>query len=196
VPSNYVIVPFGSGVAGLVVRASECAGLSIGGSPAKPVRIAQVGVAIASPDGTGQINNYTLLYATNDSRLAEALQELGLPAGLDPLLAYEFSTSSGEVYVAVAPPGVPAYFHTGTATEAPPGGDPVVANWWAQTRHGTLKMATSIPAISYGFPTNTVLHTSKTSLLGQIIGGNTDASFPFFNGRGAFATATFSARNW
>ena len=190
-PANYFIIPFDTGVAGLVVRAAECQ-INVGGGPARPVRIAQIGVAIASPDGTGQINNYTLLYATNDSRLAGALQDLGLAVGLDPLLAYEFNSATGEVYVAVAPPGVPAYFLSGSASNPPSGGDPVTANWWAQTRRGTLKMATSIPAISYGFPTSTVLHTSRASLLGGIIGGNTDASFPFFNARGKFTSGTFS----
>ena len=49
-----------------------------------------------------------------------------------------------------------------------------------------MKIATSIGAIGYG-AANFALHTSKFSLPGRLIGGNTDASFVFFNARGVFA---------
>jgi len=191
VPSNYTIVELGPGTAGLVVRAARCEQVRIGSSPAKPASVGQIGIAIIAPDGSGDINNYTLFYATSSVPLAEALRDAGLPAGLDSMLAVEFTPSpSGEVYAAVAPPGVTAWFVSGSASEPPPGsGAPVTANWWFQTRRGNLKMATTIPAINYG-AASFALHTSKQSSLGQIIGGNTDGNFIFFNARGVFSTGT------
>lgn len=191
VPAGYIIPEISPAMAGLVVRASRCQQLSTGG-PARPVNIAQIGVAIVPPDGTGDINNYTLLYATSDERLARALQEAGLPAGLDPLLAFEVTPGAGgEVYTAAAPPGAYAWFLTGSANEPPPGGSPVTANWWFQTRRNVLKMATSIPAISYASAT-LALRTSRLSPLGQIIGGNTDTNFAFFQARGAFLSGVMT----
>ncbi|HJZ97513.1 MAG TPA: hypothetical protein VKE70_13480 [Candidatus Solibacter sp.] len=191
VPSSYTLVPFGPNTAGLVVRASLCDAVGVGGSAEKPAIVAQVGIAIASPDGTGDINNYTLLYSTNHEHLSEALNEAGLPAVFDRALAYEFTPSGsgqGEVYVAVSPVVQPAWFLSGTADPPPSGGAPVVANWWSSGSRGVVKMATSIPSISYG-AAGFSLHTSKNGLLGGLIGGNTDAAFVFFNARGVFATA-------
>src|SRR5207248_7213636 len=113
-----------------------------------------------------------------------------VPAVLDLALAYEFTPDSaghGEVYAAVSPVAAQAaWFLTGTADLPPPGGAPVVANWWFSGSRRAVRMATSIPSISYGAASFS-LHTSRSSLLGQLIGGNTDAAFVFFNARGVFA---------
>ena len=65
----------------------------------------------------------------------------------------------------------------------------MVANWWFNAKRRTVKMSTSIPLIDYG-PASFSLHTSRASLLGQLIGGNTDSAFVFFNARGVFATGS------
>jgi len=78
VPIRYSLVPFNGG-AGLVVRASRCAVAGVDSSAEKPAIVAQVGIAIIPPDGTGDINNYTLLYATDHQQLAQALNHAGLP---------------------------------------------------------------------------------------------------------------------
>jgi hypothetical protein len=190
VPASYTLVPF-NGSAGLVVRAARCESVRVGNSEARPAVVAQVGIAIVPPDGTGDINNYQLMYATDDPRLADALNEAGVPAVLDRALAYEFTPDSGghgELYAAVSPASTQAaWFLTGTADLPPPGGAPVVANWWFSRSRGVVKIATSIPSISYGAASFS-LHTSRSSLLGQLIGGNTAAAFVFFNARGLFAT--------
>jgi len=194
VPASYTLVPFGPNTAGLVVRASLCDSVGVGHSAEKPAIVAQAGIAVVSPDGTGDINNYTLLYSTNHEHLSEALTEAGLSAIFDRALTYEFTPNSsgqGEIYVAVSPAVQPAWFLTGTADPPPSGDAPVVANWWFRASHATVKMATSIPSISYGAASFS-LHTSKNSVLGALIGGNTDASFVFFNARGAFATGVLT----
>ena len=155
--------------------------------------MAQIGIAILSPDGTGDINNYSLLYVTNNERLAEDLLEAGLPAQLDRALACEFTPAadgSGELYAAVSPLDGP-FFLTGDAV--PPSGapSPVVANWWFGGRRSTVKLSTSIPAIAYGSSTS-VLHTSSATALGKLIGGNSYATFLFLNARGVFASGQFA----
>jgi hypothetical protein len=191
VPSGYTVVTFGPGTAGIVVRASRCEQAGLDDSPVRPVIVSQVGVAILSPDGSGDINNYQLFYVTNDDDLAQALGRTGVPALVDREMAYEFTPDqtghSGGLYVGVSPPGSPAYFETGNWNDPPPNsGAPVVANWWFNGPRGVVKMSTSIGSISYG-PAALTVHTSKFSLLGTLLGGNTGSNFAFFNARGLFA---------
>lgn len=193
VPDSYTLVSF-NGSAGLVLRASRCDGIGVDGSPQKAGIVAQIGIAVVPLDGTGDINNYTLLYATDHPQLALSLNLAGIPAALDLALAYEFTpdpSGHGELYTAASPSLQPAWFLTGTADTPPPGGVPVVANWWFNGWRGTVKMSTSIPSISYG-NANLTAHTSKSSVLGSLIGGNTDSSFFFFSGRGAFSQGTLA----
>ena len=189
VPAAYTLVPFGPS-AGLVVRASLCDAVGVDNSVEKAAIVTQAGIAVVSPDGTGEINNYTLLYSTDHEQLSQALGQAGLPAVLDRALSYEFTPDSsghGELYVAVSPIAQPAWFLTGEADPPPPGGMPVLANWWFNGSRGVVKMATSISSISYGAAAFS-LHTSRNSLLGRLISGNTDASFVFFNARGLFTS--------
>jgi hypothetical protein len=55
-----------------------------------PTVISQIGIEIVAPDGTGDINNDTLVYLTNNAQLAFAFNVGGLPAIFDPTLTYEF----------------------------------------------------------------------------------------------------------
>ncbi|HYW45326.1 MAG TPA: hypothetical protein VE959_20860 [Bryobacteraceae bacterium] len=175
VPHAYTITSFGPGTAGLVVRGCQVTG---DGSPSRPTSVAQTGIAIQSPDGSGSFNNYQFLGATDNDALADALSRAGVPALLDREMAYEFTVDttghSGQLYVAVSPPGLPAWFESGTWSDPPPNSAaPVVAN------------STSIGSISYG-PAAITVYTSQLSLLGTLFGGNVGNNFPFFNARGVF----------
>jgi hypothetical protein len=90
VPSSYTITGASSGVAQIVVRATSCQGLTVDGWQQGPAIVAHIGINIESPDGTGDINNYTIIYATTSISLARSLRHLGLPALYSPSLAYEF----------------------------------------------------------------------------------------------------------
>jgi len=189
VPASYVLVPF-NGSAGLVIRAARCEGVGFDKGLAQPAIVAQVGIAVVSPDGSGDINNYTLLYSTDNDQLSKELSQAGQPAVLDDSLRFEFSpdaSGNGEIYAAVSPAVQPAWFLTGSAGPPAPGGTPTVANWWFNSSRAVVKVATSIPSISYG-PASFSLHTSKASLLGSLIGGNTYGTFVFFNPRGVFSS--------
>jgi hypothetical protein len=189
VPRSYAIATFGPATAGLVVRASQCQQMTLGPLPLGPVLVAQIGVSIASPDGTGDINNYSLLYVTNSEPLAVALLAAGLPAQVDRTFAYDFtpdSTGSGPVYMAISPVDGP-YFLTGTASPPPGPPAPVVANWWFAGQGATVKVSTSIPGIAYG-PSTKGLYSGKATAVGQIIGGNSDSNFSLLDARGVFAS--------
>ena len=123
-PSGYTIAGAEMGQASIVVRATSCQGVSIGQSAAKPTEISQIGINLVAPDGTGDINNYTVIYVTNNQLLAEHLQVAGWPAVFDPQLAYEYTPgpmeTSGELYVAASGQGLPPYFLFGTENDPPP----------------------------------------------------------------------------
>ena len=54
-----------------------------------------------------------------------------------------------------------------------------------------MKQSTSFPVISFGTAAVT-LYTSNTSLLGNLIGGNTASNFSFLSVRGVYPTATMT----
>lgn len=188
VPAGYQIQAGPPGFGSLVVRASHCRGASIDGSSTEAVRVGQIGIVVVSPDGTGDINNYTLSYSTNSLRLGLRLELAGLPVSLDPDLVYEVSPdppgASGKLFVEVSPLAASSWFLLGTVGDPPPGGFPFVANWWYNGRQGKVKMSTSIPALNYGAG-SVEAYTRKQSQLGGLFGGNT-SSFGT-NLRGVFA---------
>jgi len=196
VPAGYVIAGAAMGQAAIVVRATSCQGVSIGQSAAQPTEISQIGINLVAPDGTGDINNYTVIYVTNNQAMVELFRAAGLPAVFDPELTYEYTPgpmeTSGELYVAASGQGLPAYFLFGAENEPPPNSrQSFLANWWF-TGHGSkMKQSTSFPVISFG-PGAVTLYTSNTSLLGNLIGGNTASNFSFLSVRGVYPTATMT----
>jgi len=191
VQSVFTTLPVGS-TAAIVARATSCASAQVNGGVGVPTIISQIGIEIASPDGTGDINNYTLIYVTDNAQLALAFRLLGLPAIFDPTLTYEFTYDStgksGELYVEAQGQGLPGYFLTGTETDPSGSGSDFKANWWYQGFAGVIKQASDFPNIAFG-PANVSLHTSRESVLGKLIGGNTDADFHFLPVRGVYAAA-------
>jgi hypothetical protein len=191
VQPTFTTLPVGS-TAAIVVRATRCAGAQVSGGPGVPTIISQIGIEVVPPDGTGDINNYTLIYVTDNAQLALAFRFVGLPVIFDPSLTYEFTYDatgkSGELYVEGEGAGLPAYFLTGTETDPSGGGFDFKANWWFRGFAGVIKQASDFPDIAFG-PANVTLHTSRESVLGKLIGGNTDADFHFLPVRGVYATA-------
>ncbi len=100
--------------------------------------------------------------------------------------------TSGELYVTADGQGLPAYFLFGSENDPPPNSQQsFLANWWF-TGHGVrIKQSTSFPVISFGTAAVT-LYTSNASLLGKLIGGNTDLDFTFLSVRGVYPAATMT----
>jgi hypothetical protein len=201
VPAPYALVTDANG-AKLVVRVSDCAGIGVGGEvglfslPARPGRVAHIGIMIASPDGTAtdpntSLNNYTIAYASNHPALVAGLRRAGVPAALDAGLAYEFSPAQGtaELYAATAPvPGTgPTWFLHGTVT-TPTIASTFLANWWYYARNREIKMATTFPTINFDFTSKVSFYTSRSNAIGQLLGSNGIANFPL-SFRGQFPAA-------
>jgi len=153
VPPGYTAAAFGQGLAGIVARVARCERVSVDGSSAEKGTVAQIGINLVSPDGTGDINNDTLVYVTDSWRLAERLLRLGLPVRLDPKLVYEVNPAASalELYVQVDAIAGATYFLHGSVTEPAPGAQfPFLANWYYSGRVGRLRMSTQIPAFAAG----------------------------------------------
>jgi hypothetical protein len=196
VPAGYVIAGAADGQAAIVVRATSCDRASVDQSLAQPTEVSQIGINLVAPGGTGDINNYTVVYVTNNEALAKRFQIAGLPAVFDPQLTYEYSPDwsglSGQLYVSRAGEELPSYFSFGTETEPPPNSQQsLLANWWFTDPEGRMEQSTLFPAISFG-TASVSLYTINTSVLGQLIGGNAHGNFSFLSVRGVYPTATMT----
>ncbi|WP_334897457.1 hypothetical protein [Nostoc sp.] len=193
VPQSYAISGTEIGKANLVVRSTQCEGFGVGNSETQPGTLAQVGVNIVSPDGTGDINNYTLWYVTNNLNLATILQQAGINAKLVPALTYNFTSddtgSGGNLDVNVPLPANPSFTISGYEFD-PPSTDPsllYVANWWQSTQNTTIKTNTTFPNIRFANSAVT-LYTDPNSDLGNLIGRGSTA-FTTLSLRGRFDEA-------
>ena len=195
VPAGYTLTKSPSGEANIVIRAAGCGSVTVNGHDARPTSLSQIGVNIVSPDGTGTINNYTVVYLSDNPDLVAHFNLAGFPAQYDPQLKYEFTgtpATAGNLYVAAGSPFVSPYFIYGP--ETPPAlnsAEAFLANWWyaPQTIFGRARMRqqTLFPAISFGTSAVT-FYTDSTSLLGKLIGGNTFSAFTTLALRGVAST--------
>jgi len=190
VPEGFTASTTAGGQGSVVIRATSCASIAVDRAHAMPTNISQIGVNIVSPNGTGDINNYTNIYVSNNPFLVEAFLRAGLPAQFDPALTYEFTTDStgvaGELYVAAGSPFLTRYFIYGRETNpAPNSGGPFLANWWYKVGRGKLLEQTLLPDISFG-TSSVVFYTSSSSVLGKLIGGNTFGNFSILALRGVY----------
>lgn len=189
VPAPFVVAADTNGDATIVARAARCASVKVDGFEAVPGIVSHIGIIVVSPDGTGDINNYTVAYATDSDRLAQRLERAGIPALVDADLVKEDSTSS--LYVEVSPDGKAGWSITGTQTDNAFPAIPFLANWWSKSDKGIAKMATDIPSITFKSAQG-ALHTRSSSKIGQLIQGNSYSQFGFrvfdFNVRGEFAS--------
>jgi hypothetical protein len=191
VPSEFNIVN-ADGFALLVVRISKCQAVSVGGRAPRPGTVAQIGITIFPPDGLGDINNYTLTYASNVNALVNGLRANGLPAQHEADLLYEFtrdSSTTGNLLGIVTPnPGPTWHVYGRESDPAPNSAFPFRAIWWYAKPSGTVRMDTMIPAIAFG-NAEVSFQTPDTSVLTQLIGGNTIATFSGLSVRGVFDDA-------
>lgn len=177
------------GFGGVVVRTSACEMVSVENAPQRPAIVAHYGINIDSVDGSGDINNYTLVYVSDYPALVAKFREIGMPAIYSPNIAAEDpATLPGDVYISIFGLGLIPYSISGVVSEAVGPEFPFSANWWYQGKFGAIKQSTNFPLISFG-AANFELQTTSASELGQLIGGNTDSNFPWYNVRGEFAQA-------
>jgi hypothetical protein len=174
VPATFTLAGDASGVP-FVVRVAHCHAVSIDGRAPEAGTVAQLGVSIVSPDGTGDINNYTAWYYTTSKRLAVKLQLLGVPAQWVPRLGYHLvpnSANTGTLGIHVAI-GHPAFHLTAPVIEPAAAAAAFEANWWIQSGTHRTKMSTPIPALRFGTATTTMT-TPSNGQLGRLLDGPTE----------------------
>jgi hypothetical protein len=186
VPAGFIPVGSGQPVTPLVVRTSRCGGISVAGLPARAGEVVQIGAVIVPPDGTGDINNYSIWYYTSDLRLAIALRLAGVEAQFVPTIDYVVGSDS--LFVRVPLPGRPRFSLSGSITPSLQPAGSFLANWWQRGYHGApTKMSTNVPVIAIG-GADLTLTTNAGGPLGELIGGSS-AGFPIIQQFNSFGHA-------
>jgi hypothetical protein len=177
VPARFTIASSSPGQANAIVRVAQCASVVVAGKNTGPGTVAQLGVNIVSPDGTGDINNYTVWYDTTGLELARALRGAGVDAAFDPLLVYERKVNADGItaHQIIANGFVPAppFLIDSTVTIPTPATTPIdfSANWWQTNAGATAKMASDFPNILFGAESDGVtIAVIPGTKLGNLIG--------------------------
>jgi hypothetical protein len=187
VPAEFILVGEGQPVTPLVVRTASCRGIAVDGHESKTGEIVQIGLVIVPPDGTGDINNYTLWYYSSDARLTTRLNKTGIGAQLVSTIDYDFDPALNSLLVLVPMPGSPRFALAGAVQPSAFPAGSFLANWWQQTEAGNVKMSTNVPVINIGGAALT-LTTHPGGPLGQLIGGGS-TGFPLLQQFNTFGSA-------
>lgn len=173
----------------VVVRIANCQAVRVKKGKARPGTVAQVGVTLAGPDTTSDINNYTLWYVTDNKDLARELSKLGVDAEYSRHIDYDFNPGvggTGSFNVNVGANHAPNYVLNGTATIPTAAAVPFVASWWYDTCGGVVQMRTELPQIQFGASTMSLV--SADSDLADLV-ETLPAGFPGLDSYNAFAAA-------
>lgn len=191
VPASYALVGESDGYAVLVVRIGRCAHSVIDGVDDGPSILAQVGPNIESPDGSGDINNYSLFTYTTSKALALKLKAAGVNAQHVPTIDFAVTAqgATGQLAIDVPAPANPRFHVEGSVVL--PSGPPVPfsANWWRTRGRTETKQNTVLEAIQFS-TADLSLQTDEHGKLGRILGAST-TTFPFFDSYNAFASGRF-----
>lgn len=190
VPSTFVLAGSGTPVTPLVVRTAHCQGIFVDGHRGQSGTVVQVGAVVVPPDGTGDINNYTLWYYTDDQRLQSALDRVGLRTQKVHIGYQQGPLESGQASLSVRlkRPADPSFALDGTVNPVTVPAGAFVANWWSQSDClGTLKLSTEVPVIAVG-QANLVATTKPGSALAALLGATT-TNFPLLQQFNAFQSA-------
>jgi len=187
VPAGFILVGEGQPVTPLVVRTASCRGIAVDGHESKTGKIIQIGLVIVPPDGTGDINNYTLWYYSSDARLTTQLNKTSVGAQLVPTIDYDFDPAVNSLLVMVPTPGSPRFALSGAVQPSASPAGSFLANWWRRTEAGDVKMSTSVPVINIG-GAGITLTTDPGGPLGQLLGGGS-TGFPVLQQFNSFGSA-------
>ena len=188
VPPPFVPVGIWTPVTPLVVRTADCANISVDGKRGGSGSVVQIGAVIVPPDGTGDINNYTLRYYSDNRKLADALGRAGL-AVTRVQIGYDFTNAdaASSLDVTVTARGDSRLRLSGSVAPASAPAGSFLANWWVDTRRGALKLSTNVPEIAIGSAA-LVLELRAHGALDELFGG-TSITFQLLEQFNAFAAA-------
>jgi hypothetical protein len=182
VPAPYQIASPSPGVANVVVRVAQCRSVAVAGEETGKGIVSQIGINIVSPNGTGDINNYTVYYDTTGEDLAEALRRIGIGAKRDTHLTYDRDNNAdgASAHLTIVDgrhPG-PAFTFDNQVLIPTASTTPITftANWWqASGGHAvTLEMASVFPGILFGPESPSVtMQVPEDSALADLFGATT-----------------------
>lgn len=190
VPRSFILAGEGQPVTPVVVRTAHCRRITTEGRGQRPGDIVQIGAVVIPPDFTGDINNYTIWYYTNDLRLALRLLEVRVDAQYVPTMDYDFDADDNTLHVRVPLPGLPRLVVSGSVVPSAQPAGSFIANWWREVNGHKVKMNTNVPSINIG-GADLTLTTSPNGALGQLIGGSA-TGFPILQQFNSFAAATMN----
>lgn len=172
-PPPFKLANNGEPVTPLVVLAAECQGIAVTGAVPTPGTFVQVGLIVVPPDGTGEINIFTLWHYTTHLTLARALKNAGLNSQHVPIIEYDVTLSgkAGSTRLTVPSPAQPPLLLAGAIREP---NQPVTfnGNWWAKAGNRLLKLNSVVPAATFS-DAELTLTTRASNPLGHLIGGET-----------------------
>jgi hypothetical protein len=181
VPAGYSVAIGSPGEANAIVRVAHCASVVVAGKATGAGTVAQLGVNIVAPQGTGDINNYTVWYDTDGAALWAGLRGAGIDAAFDPILFYDrLPNSNGTTARLVVANGVdptPPFIIDSTVLIPTSQTQPIdfTANWWQTNSGQTAVMASDFPNILFGAESTGVTievvpGTKLAKLLGSDVG--------------------------
>ncbi|MFN8495121.1 MAG: hypothetical protein U0350_46395 [Caldilineaceae bacterium] len=172
-PPPFKLANNGEPVTPLVVLAARCQGIAVTGATPTPGTFVQIGLIVAPPDGTGEINIFTLWHYTTHLTLARALKNAGLDSQHVAAIEYDVTLGgkAGSTRLTVPAPGQPPLLLAGAIREP---NQPVTfnGNWWAKAGNRLLKLNSVVPTATFSEAALT-LTTRVTNPLGHLIGGET-----------------------
>jgi hypothetical protein len=176
VPPPFKLLNNGEPVTPLVVLAMQCQGIAVADAAPSAGIIVQVGLLIAPPDGTGEINTFSLWHFTTHSLLARSLRSVGLNTQYVPTIRYDVTLGgkAGSTQISVPAPAQPTLALDGVISAA---SQPIAFNgsWWAKVDNGLLKLNSIVPS-GLVREVQLALTTHADSSLGHLIG---DAALDF-----------------
>jgi len=172
-PPPFKLANNGEPVTPLVVLAARCQGIAVTGAVPTPGTFVQIGLIVAPPDGTGEINIFTLWHYTTHLTLARALKNAGLNSQHVPTIDYDVTLGgkAGSARLTVPAPGQPPLLLAGAIRE-PSQSITFTGNWWAKAGNRLLKLNSVVPAATFS-DAELTLTTRATNPLGHLIGGET-----------------------
>ena len=172
-PSPFKLANNGEPVTPLVVLAARCQGIAVTGAVPTPGTFVQIGLIVAPPDGTGEINIFTLWHYTTHLTLARALKNAGIASQHVPTIEYDLALGgkAGSARLTVPAPGQPPLLLAGAIRE-PSQSITFNGNWWAKAGNRLLKLNSVVPDATFS-DAELTLTTRATNPLGHLIGGET-----------------------
>jgi hypothetical protein len=190
VPAEYTLLDDG-GSARMVVRVASCAEVTVDGKSGGETIVSHIGIGLVGPDATVNLNNYTLWYATDNSRLHARLTAAGVNADNSNQLAIAFA--DGTLSVSSSSSHTPSFTVEGSATLPVNPPVPTSASWWDNGSRGAIRSRTVLPEIQFG-TASTVLTTPADSALADLIGGTT-LTFPVLDSYNVFPGGIMEVRD-